>query len=222
MNRTIILISIIVLLATAGCRASGNAPEMETAGAVGRAQPVLDEISTGLVIPAALPETITDPLLMQGWITLYNRQDAIELWDGATISGRQLALYVIDQSVEITWNRSKKHNGSWVDRGKTGIVYIDPEIRTQADGQLTSLVELLAHELFHHTTPFGQQKDTLYEEYWSFYAGAYIAGVGEGRFFYTNPLNNASLEEWFKENNHSNYLKKYERYPVDIASFASK
>jgi hypothetical protein len=222
MYRNILITSLIVLLAVAGCgmagsQPGGNVPEMALADTGGEPSPDLGEISAEMPIPPALPNTIQDPLLMQGWIALYNRTDTVELWDGYSTSGRQLAQFVIDQAVVVGWNTNPSYSGSWVDRSGTGNVYITPEIRGQADGQMTALVELLAHELFHRTAPFGQVEVTQYEEYWAFYAGAYVAGKSQAEFYYTNPLNAASLANWFEHHNRGGYPERLDPYPANVS-----
>jgi hypothetical protein len=214
------MIGLIVMVTAGACQGSGKVPEMAQVKPVAETKNDLDHFSADIKIPPVLPRTIQEPLLMKGWIALYNRQDPVGLWDGYIISGRQLAEYVIEQEVEVKWNTNPSYTGSWVDRSGTGNVYITPEFKDQTEGQMTRLIEILAHELFHRTAPFGKVSTTLYEEYWAFYTGAYVAGIGQAMFYYTNPLNSASLETWFVYQNRGSYPKKFDRYPEEINPLA--
>jgi len=225
MNKNLVIISLIVVLTLTGCQSSQltanqKAPEarLDVNTTVNSLQ-LPDEI----VIPETLPATINDPILLEGWIRLYNRTQTCELWDGSTLTGQQLAQYVIDLAVVITWNTDPAYGeSSWVDRGGTDNVYINPGLKEENEMQMTRLVSTLAHEIFHHATPFGQEADTLYEEYWAHYVGSCVSGRGQAGFNYYNPLSPDNLTLWFKANDRSDYLDEFEMYPANVVALSSK
>jgi hypothetical protein len=228
MNKTLFIISLIVVLTLTGCQ---DTQMMANQAAREAAQEIDLDINTkiealqlpaDIVVPKTLPATIQDPVLLEGWIRLYNRTQACEMWDGSTLTGQQLAQYVINQSVVITWNTNPAYSdGSWVDRGNTDIIYINPGLKEENETQMTRLVSTLAHEIFHHATPFDQVEDTLYEEYWAHYVGSCVSGRGQVGFNYFNPLSPDSLTLWFKANNRSGYLGAYDLYPENVMPLAA-
>ncbi len=217
MNKIIFLVSLIGILTTTGCQ---NSPmtARETRLDINAAVKAM-KLPADFVVPAALPTTIQDPLLLKGWIYLYNSTKTCQLWDGSTLSGRQLAQYVIDHAVVITWNTNPAYSeDSWVDRGKTDIVYLNPELQKPGDTQMLSMVVVMSHEIFHRTTPFNQVGDTLYEEYWAFNVSSCVSGRAQGDFIHFNPLSAKSLTLWFESSNRSNYLDDFGLYPENMVA----
>ena len=74
----------------------------------------------------------------------------------------------------------------------------------------------MAHEIFHATAPFGQNADTLYEEYWAFYVGACVAGLSTTTIQLYDPLSPDDLSQYFIIARRANYLNKYALYPVHV------
>jgi hypothetical protein len=80
----------------------------------------------------------------------------------------------------------------------------------------------MTHKMFHRTTPFGQEADTLYEEYWDFYMGSCISGREQADFNHFNPQSPTSSKLWFEANNRSDYLDEFEMYPEKMTALSSK
>src|SRR5260370_42227860 len=55
-------------------------------------------LPSDVTVPASLPANIQDPMLLEAWVRLYNHIEPIQLWDGSTVTGRQLALYALDHA----------------------------------------------------------------------------------------------------------------------------
>lgn len=223
MNKIIFFISLIVVLTTTGCQSS----PMTAHQAPRETKPDLNaevsamQLPSDMVVPATLPTTIQDPILLEAWILMYNRTQTCKLWDNNTLSGQQLAQYVLDNAVVITWNADPAYGeSSWVDRGETDNVYINPGLQKQTDMQMVNLVNTMAHEMFHRTTPFHQVEDTLYEEYWAFYVGSCVSGRANADYDHFNPLSTASLKDWFKDNNRSSYLSEFPLYPQEMLALS--
>jgi hypothetical protein len=220
MNKIIFFISLIAVLTT-GCQnspmsAKAAPRQLDVNAAVSSMQ-----LPANTVVPAELPTTVQDPLLLEGWIYLYNRTQTCTLWDGTSLTGQQLAQYVVDNNVTITWNSDPAYGeSSWVDRGETDIVYINPGLQTSTELRMVNLVGTMAHEMFHRTTPFGQVEGTLYEEYWAFYVGACVSGQAQSDFNFYNPLSSASLKSFFKDTNRGNYLGYYPEYPQSVVAMS--
>jgi hypothetical protein len=225
MNKTLHIISLIVILTLTGCQ---DTPMMANSKAYETRLDINAEINamhlpSGTLIPDTLPTTIQDPVLLAGWISLYNQTKTCALWDGYTLSGQQLAQYILDQAIVIAWNTDPAFSqSSWVDRGETGNIYINPVLKEENEAQMVQLVGTLAHEIFHSTTPFAQVAPTLYEEYWAFYAGSCVSGWAQADFNSFNPLSPSSLKNWFEYNNRSNYLDEYDMYPENMVALSSK
>ena len=225
MDKIFYFISLMVVLTTTGCQNSqvtAHRAARETKLDL-NAEVEAMQLPADTLVPDTLPATIQDPILLKGWITLYNQTKSCELWDGNTLSGQQLAQYVVDNNVTITWNTDPAYGeSSWVDRGETDNVYINPGLQIGNEDQMVRLVGTLAHEMFHRTAPFDQEADTLYEEYWAFYVGSCISGRGQAGFNYYNPQSPASLKLWFEANNRSDYLDEFEMYPQNVVALSSK
>jgi hypothetical protein len=222
MNKTLYIISLIVVLTLTSCQS-----DITTNHTV--AQDIQLEINTAVkamqlpvntAVPETLPTTIEDPIFLEGWIRLYNRTQNCMTWDGSTLTGQKLAQYVIDQAVVIDWNTSPIYIGSWVDRDNTGTIYIDPGYKEETETRMIYLVGEIAHEIFHDLAPFNQKADTLYEEYWAFYVGACVSGQSTEDFEHYNPMSSDSLTQWFKDNRRGNYLGVFDTYPEDMVAIS--
>ena len=221
MSKSLYLISLIVILTLTSCQSSlmtnhttAREIQPEDNTAVKAMQQPVD-----LTVPETLPTTIQDPTLLEGWIRLYNSTQSCELWDGYTLNGQELAQYVVDQAVVITWNTSPIYIGSWADRDNTGTIYINPDFKEETEMQMINIVSHMSHEIFHDLTPFNQKADTLYEEYWAYYVGACVSGLSL-ESFYTHPMSAGSLKQWFINNGLANYLDDYEMYPGDLVAIS--
>jgi hypothetical protein len=64
-------------------------------------------LPTGMFAPNEFPTTISDAQLMAAWIYLYNQVKTIIFWDGSTWSGKQLALFLLENDVPINWSVSE-------------------------------------------------------------------------------------------------------------------
>jgi hypothetical protein len=221
MNKTLYIIILIVVLPLTSCQSSPmtnhTAPRKIQPETNAEVKPM--QIPFYLAVPETLPTTIQDPILLEGWIRLYNSTQNCEVWDGYTLTGQMLAQYVIDQDVVIAWNTSTMWIGSWVDRDHTGNIYINPGLKEETEMQMVNLVSEMSHEIFHHSTPFNQKADTLYEEYWAFYVGACVSGQSL-EDFYTHPMSSGSLTQWFINNRRGNYLGVFEMYPGDLVAIS--
>src|SRR5438874_1028479 len=79
-------------------------------GASSRPAP-LANLPADLTVPPSLTANITDPMLLEAWVRLYNHQEPMQLWDGSTITGRQLAQYALDQALPIVWDTGRVCSG---------------------------------------------------------------------------------------------------------------
>jgi hypothetical protein len=222
MNKTLYIISLIVVLSLTSCQSSlmtnhtaASEIQLEINPAVKAMQRPVDT-----AVAITFPTTIQDPTLLEGWIRLYNSTQNCGTWDGYTLTGQKLAQYVVDQALVITWNTSTIYIGSWVDRDNTGTIYINPGYKEETETQMINLVSEISHEIFHDLTPFNQKADTLYEEYWAFYVGACVSGQSTEDFEHFNPISSASLTQWFETNNRGNYLGVFEMYPEDMVAIS--
>ena len=176
-----------------------------------------------------IPATISDKLLRDSWIYLYQQQDPIHLWDGNTITGRQLAQFIINESIPIVWDEKNIcQNISCVfqycvsgictfDDGQPGTdpIYIDPSIKTREPGQEIIIARTIAHEIFHRMQYYGQVKVTLYEEFTAYYVSTMITKFTEIKFKGYDPLNLICLKRWFRDHNLTKYLI-FDSYPVGM------
>jgi hypothetical protein len=213
---------------------SGKVSEM-TAGPVSReriwdyleSQPIL------ISMPAELPASIRDPLLLAGWVYLYNQERKFELWDGSLLSGRMLAQYVLDHNVSILWGSPDICHGISCSPKpvcaeescdaldlQLGPIYITASLKKISDGEITKLVDQMAHEIFHYTEPFGWVSDTLFEEYWAFYVGAQVSQSTWADFESYNSRNLACLKLWFMQHRLTVYfgLDPYPQSMIDTVN----
>ena len=64
-----------------------------------------------LANPHVQPETIQDALLLEAWQALYHNDKTVPLWGGQTISGQELAQYVLDKAIPIIWDAGNVCDG---------------------------------------------------------------------------------------------------------------
>jgi hypothetical protein len=191
----------------------------------------LADLPSNLTIPVDLPSRIQDPVLLEAWVRLYNHQEPISLWDGSTLTGRQLAQYAQEQAIPIVWDTDKVCQGadcsvrycdgavcSFEDRLRPGIqpIYIAP-INEPHGTNMQFLVGTLAHEIFHRTAPFGAVTDTKFEEYWAFRIGAAIGKNAAPNFQGIDPLISGELFVWLLKNRMT-YYYAFPEYPASVAT----
>src|SRR5215831_18223539 len=58
----------------------------------------------GATTASAKVPAIQDPTLMEAWVRLHDRQDAIRLWDGSSLTGQNLADYLLDHGIPVAWD----------------------------------------------------------------------------------------------------------------------
>ena len=222
MDRKLLFIGALLVFSLAGCASISITPHPTTRDFQHGIKPALQVLKLPAQISFAedWPATISDPLLQAAWTQLYRSMQACPLWDGYTLTGQMLAQYVIDRAVIVDWNTNPAYLGSWVDRFHAGTIYLNPGLKKKGPQQMTYLVSDLAHEIFHHSQPFNQVEDTLYEEYWAFYVGACVSGQSLRGFKNTQPLSSASLAGWFRANRRGNYLGEFTAYPANVAALS--
>ena len=187
----------------------------------------LDLQASGISVPPELPTTIDDPLLLAGWVYLYNQEETFPLWDGRLLSGRMLAEYVLDEQVRIVWGTEDICNGRSCsprpicsDEACAQVKFVDPiyiasSFKDIPESEIMSLVEQLAHEIFHRSLPFGAVDDTLFEEYWAFYVAMQVAQSNWADFESYDSTYLACLTTWFMQHKLMVYAE-IEAYPVNM------
>jgi hypothetical protein len=181
-----------------------------------------------LTVAEVLPASIQDPMLLEAWIRLDNRQDPIALWDGRTTTGHDLAQFLLAQAIPVVWDTDGVcGSGSCsvyncrgdvcsYDDGQPGVdpIFILPVAQPFGHG-MDGLVSTLAHEIFHRTQPFGPVFDTRFEEYWAFFVGTQISpsvGLSFGTY---DPLDPDHLNLWIKDNRVDAYFQ-LPAYPTSV------
>jgi len=180
----------------------------------------LKALPSNLVVPPVLPATIKDPEILAAWIYLYNQQVPFQLWDGSTLNGRKLAQFILGNRINVTWGTKEICNGiSCAPRdgkNKAYPIYISASLKDQPDGGIITLAETLAHEIFHHTEPFGNVGDTKFEEYWAFFVGEKVAQTTWIDFQGYDSLNPVCLKNWFTDH-HMQYYLDLDPYPKVVS-----
>jgi len=185
-----------------------------------RAIEIVKNLHPEMIIPSSLPATIEDSELMAAWIYLYNQMEPVTLWDDSTLSGRQLAQFILDNRTPVDWGTNDICQGnSCVQRftcqNDQCPIYISASLKDKANSDIAPLVETLAHETFHHTEPFGYVKDTRFEEFQAFYVASHITESSWVNFEGYDPLNPVCLKLWFV-NHHMTVFSNYTLYPKDV------
>ncbi len=192
-----------------------------------RRAPYVNALSPELTVPAVLPARIDDPVLMEAWIRLYNRQNPIQLWDGSTLTGQMLAQFVLDNNIAMVWDTEGAcGSGSCslkkcADCGYASDSPIYMMVAEQTFGLgMEALVSTLAHEAFHRTEPFGVVSDTRFEEFWAFYIGAKITPEVGLHFDGYNSLDPDNLNLWITDSRIDAYLQ-LPAYPDSVQTLIS-
>ena len=180
-----------------------------------------------LVIPAALPAGLEDPLLIEAWVRLYNHPEPFVLWDGTPLTGRALAEFLLDQAIPFVWDvQGRCGNASCsfqycasdactYEDGQPGVnpIYIFP---AQA-GDMPTLVSTLAHESFHRMQLFGPVHDTRFEEFWACKVSAAFNAQSGFKFDGYDPMVSGYLLLWIRDNGLTPYYDLPD-YPPSIAT----
>jgi len=200
--------------------AAPQPPSLNRAGSVARSR-------SDAGLPVLLPATITDPLLLSAWISIYQQRDVIQPGGSVAVSGRGLAQFVREQEIPVVWDADNVCRG-----GSCSVLHCGDERCTYADGRpgvapiyiargqgadLQSLTRTLAHEIFHRTQPFGPVRSTRYEEYWAFRVGVQIAQAEWPVFGQYDPLDPDHLNLWIRENRLDYYFQIPE-YPAAVTA----
>lgn len=170
---------------------------------------------------------IQDAVLLEAWTHLDQHHAPIQLWDGGTLTGHDLAQYLLEQAIPVVWDTEHVCKGGACSRlhcadetctyddGKPGV---DPIYVSLTEAQdMQNLVATLAHETFHRTQPFGAVPSTRFEEYWAFLIGAQISGAAWPTFDGYDPLISGYLTLWIRDHNLPGYYKLQD-YPAAVAS----
>jgi hypothetical protein len=181
-------------------------------------------------IPADMPTTIEDPHLLAAWVFLYNQTEPITIHDGRTIIGRDLALRVIELGILVRWGSEEECGGNSCARRfachdmdcienyqpeKIYPIYLSQRYQDTKNVTLARLAGSLAHELYHHTLPFGPVSTNLYEEYWAYYIGAQVEKARWAIFDRYNPNSTACLMAWFRVHGQTGYFGS-DVYPMTL------
>jgi len=223
MNKTITTSAMTIIIVSIVGGAAFVAKPASASTALSVAPP---KLPPGLDVPAQLPSAITDPNVLVAWIKLYNRTEPFSLWDGRTLTGRELAQFLLDEGIPVVWdvdgvcggNSCSVHHWTlfgWVYEGQApGVdpIYIRPALQTDPHG----LLMVLAHEIFHRTEPFGRGVDTKFEEYWAFRIGTAVAPAEWPVFDGYDPMQSRGLSLWLRDNNLGAY-HRLPAYPPGIA-----
>ena len=184
--------------------------------------------TTALAASPDQPISIEDALLLAAWGRLNDQTEPVQLWNGLSITGHDLAQFVLDHSIPILWTSpdiSTKVAFSVLKcKGETCVYSsnqpgIPPifvgESLNHAD-RLDDLVDTLAHEIYHRTQPYGQVIITMYEEYLAYYVGAYMSGMIWANFKGYDPLKQACLIKWFSDYNLLAGYQDHQTYPLTV------
>ncbi len=180
-----------------------------------------------LAVPEALPRSLKDPTLLEAWIRLYNHNEPLELWDGSTLTGRNLAQFLLDEGIPLVWDvQGRCRNGT------CSFQYCPTETCTYEDGQpgvdpiyifpahaadMPTLVATLAHESFHRMQLFGPVHDTRFEEFWACKVGAAFNAQSGFKFDGYDPMVSGYLLLWIRDNGLTPYFD-LPNYPPSIAA----
>jgi len=204
-----ILINLTSLITVAFTMLRGNAVQTADASLPSQLENWLPD---GISIPEQLPSEIKDPILLAAWVVLYNHIEPVRLYAGMTLNGRSLAEFAREKNIPVLWGSDEICNGSSCARRITCAslaclqeyqeqpiqpIYVKAQLKEPGEKQLSYLVKVLAHEIYHQTLPFGPVKTSLYEEFYAFYIGTQISKAGWMKFEDYDPLKAVCLKRWF-------------------------
>ncbi len=188
--------------------------------------PAAPQLPAGLAAPAKLP-AIQDASLLEAWVRLHDRQDAIRLWDGSSLTGRRLADYLLDHGIPVAWDTGNVCGGGscsikHCNAGTCGYSAGQPIfVRIGERGDMPALMATLAHEIFHRMQPFGPVLDTRFEEYWAFRVEYGITPERWLTFGAYDPLEPEHLNLWLRDNGFEPYFQLPE-YPASIEPLVNR
>jgi hypothetical protein len=174
-----------------------------------------------------LPATIKDAMLLNAWQYLYSQTQPIQMWDGSSLTGQQLAQLVIDERISIVWDTKNVCNGyNCAPRSicadancnaKDYPVYMALYAKEEITKNIASLAALMGHEIYHHSEPFGKVADTQFEEYWAYTIQSNIENSAWKNEVQKDTLNRHCLRQWFVDHKMTHYLDQT-AYPQSISS----
>jgi hypothetical protein len=183
-------------------------------------------LPAGYTIPKTLPSNIHDPLLLTGWIYIYNQTHPIRTWNGETLTGRMMAQYVLNEQVTIQWNTINECSGysctkrpSAREACNASPILIALSLQSQGSVKINQLVGAMAHEIYHHMLPFGNILDTMFEEYWAYSTGEQISMVYWMNTANYDPMKSACLKQWFQVKK-IDYYDGFDAYPQGVGDAA--
>jgi hypothetical protein len=151
-----------------------------------------------------------------------SRTALIRLPNGDSLSGADLAQFIIDSQIPVVWGSDEICGGSSCNRmyctsdgecsyedGQPGIdpIYLNPTIPAQRVGTIDRLANELAHEAFHRMRFFGPVMISQLEEYWAFYVGAQFVKAEGLNFDRIDTQDAQQLEQWFTLHGMRGYLR---------------
>lgn len=185
---------------------------------------------------ASQPEIIQDPLLQKAWTILNNLNEPVQIPDGKSLTGHDLAQFIVEKHIAVVWDEQRVCGGNSCSvrycKGDTCTfngdpttvepIYIKTSLREDAVNQMSLLIEPMAHEIFHRMDPFGHVHDSLYEEYWAYLVGVKIAKTGWIKAPSPAPLQPACLLRWFQDQNLLYAYDAFQIYPSEVNASVDK
>lgn len=90
-------------------------------------------------------------------------------------------------------------------------IYLDPTLKPTS---IQKIAGSLAHEIFHHTEPFGKVRSSLFEEYWAYKIGDSLSGGSWVPLVNGDEYKPTCLRQWFFNNIATTY--DVVEYPQEI------
>jgi hypothetical protein len=173
------------------------------------------------------PAAIKDALLQQAWVYLARQTDAIQLWDGHSLSGSQLAQMVLDDHIRVVWDTQNVCQGyncsprsicaATQCPAKDYPIYMGLYTRDVGANNIASLAALLGHEIFHHSQPFGKVADSQFEEYWAYFIQSHLENSAWKNEVQKDTFNPVCLHQWFVDHRMTHYFA-YNPYPASVTA----
>ena len=203
MKKTLIALTTIIILISGWRLSSGNASSQNT------------------------PNTIQDAVLQQAWEQLNTLSEPVQLADGASISGHDLAQFILKNNIAIEWDENNVCEESSCSvryhiPGETAYthdgepIYMRVALKALAEENMNTLVSSMAHEIYHYTEPFGQVDDSLYEEYQAFNLAARITHTPGMEDTCDNPMQPECLKQWLEKHNILYGYTQIQEYPPNL------